>query len=491
MLPNASTKRKETEEEKVGLFSRFSKSESAAVTAIIAILLLGLVFTIISVVRLEYVPEWKDDAEQDHAYDIWDDMLGAKENIDMLSGLMESGNYPKNCFSATVPFNIGGGEVPVFESSKSHGKLEVNTERCRMAIKPYTTNQTTTNQTISPYCTLDCDGISCYSGNRQYPNQVFRYENGALILADGKSSIMKQFPAFTIEENKGNYTVTIRAVEILGKPNSVSSNTLAPLRLTGWEATTKYDSSSYNNTNVNAFDMTVATKYPHAWYAYFNKIAQDKRLNETDYTVELIPKPENPNSVRFYFKPSGNKTLERLCVNETIISAEIIPIRYQNVMKLNQLYCFDTVSNPAIDLSSLIDPSLPASASTQANTTGQDLSGYSPNDIFTYNLQNNNSLESTFGFNGFTEFESQPSLVTILMIYQPGANNPQYQDMSIIADTFLPKLTGTDKDKWYLYKQTVPCTSISDPSKLTYYIKINGENGKKEINIDYLAVYLS
>ena len=142
MLSNASTKRKETEEEKAGLFSRFSKSESAAVTAIIAILLLGLVFTIISVVKLEYVPEWKDDAEQDHAYDLWDDMTGLKENIDMFSRLMESSNYSKNSFSATVPFNIGGGEVPVFESSKSYGKLEVNTERCRMAIKPYTTNQT-------------------------------------------------------------------------------------------------------------------------------------------------------------------------------------------------------------------------------------------------------------------------------------------------------------------------------------------------------------
>ena len=141
MLSNASTKRKETEEEKAGLFSRFSKSESAAVTAIIAILLLGLIFTIISVVKLEYVPEWKNDAEQDHTYDLWDDMIGLKESIDMFSRLMESGNYSKNSFSATVPFNIGGGEVPVFESSKSYGKLEVNTERCRIAIKPYTTNK--------------------------------------------------------------------------------------------------------------------------------------------------------------------------------------------------------------------------------------------------------------------------------------------------------------------------------------------------------------
>lgn len=483
MFPNTSVTRKETEK-KAGLFSHFSKSESAAATAIMAILLLGLVFTIVSVVRLEYVPEWKDDAEQDHTYDIWDDMAGVKESIDMLSRLMESSNYSTNSFSATVPFNIGGGEIPIFESSKSNGRLEINTERCKITVKPYTTNQT-----VDPYF-FECNGISCCSGNRQYPNQIFRYENGALILADGKSSIMKLFPTFTIEENetkKSNYSVSIRAVELLGKPNSVSSNTLTPLRLTGWEATTRYDSSRDNNTSVEAFDVTIATKYPDAWYVYFNEIAQDKGLkNGIDYTVKLIP----PNSVLFSFLPSGNKTLERFCINETIISAEIIPLRYQNVMKMNQLYYFNTVADPVIDLSRLMDYDSRVSFLTQTDTRGQILSGYSPNNIFTHNLQNNNTLESTFGFNGFTEFESQPNFVTILMIYKPRFNDPQYQDMSV-SGIPLPTLNGEDQNIWYLYKHTVPCTSISDPSKLTYYIKINGENGKKEIDIDYLAIYLS
>ena len=69
----------------------------------------------------------------------WNNMVGVKVRIDMLSQLMESGNYSANYFSATVPFNLGGGKVPVFEPSKSDGKLEVNTERCIMTITPYTT----------------------------------------------------------------------------------------------------------------------------------------------------------------------------------------------------------------------------------------------------------------------------------------------------------------------------------------------------------------
>ena len=272
MLPNASVTRKETEKTKEGLFSRFSKSESAAVTVIIAILLLGLVFAMISVVRLHYVPEWKSEAEQDHMYDIQDDMIGVKARIDILSELMESGNYSANNFSATVPFNLGGGKVQVFEPSKSAGKLEVNKERCTMNITLYnSTNQNNLG-------TLECGGISCYSENRQYPDEVFRYENGALILANGKNSIMKQPPAFTINEtSKDKYTVTIRAVPLSGKPDSISSNTIVPLQLTGWGAM-PINNSSDDSTNINAFNLTIATKYPDAWFAYFDETAQDQGL---------------------------------------------------------------------------------------------------------------------------------------------------------------------------------------------------------------------
>ncbi|MGI5990757.1 MAG: hypothetical protein ACOX79_00750 [Methanosarcina sp.] len=471
MLPNASVTRKETEEKKAGLFSRFSKSESAAATAILAILLLGFVFTVISVVKLGYVPEWKSAAEHDNTYDIWDDMSGVKIRVDMLSNLMESGNYSPNSFSSTVPFNIGGGEVLVFEPSKSNGRLELNTERCKMTI-------------LNPHYDFECNGISCSLGNRQYPDQVFRYENGALILADGKSSIMKQSPIFTIEENEtknGNYTVAIRLVRLLGKPNSVSSNSIIPLRLTGWETTPIYDSNNSNNTSIETLDLTITTKYPDAWFVYFNETAQDKGLEYgRDYDIKLYP-----NFVRFSFLSNNNKTLERLYLSEAVISAEIIPFRYQNMMKLNQWYCFDTVSDTRIDLYRLRDYGSPVDLSIQ-NT--QALSKYSPSsNIFTHDLKNN-PLESVFGFSSFTEFESQPSSAKILMIYRlPDLNNPPYM---IFTGNALDPLTEDNGNSWYLYTKTVSAASINDPSDLGFYLKIDAENGRK-IDIDYLGVYLS
>lgn len=480
MLPDASFARKETEEEKTGIFAHFSKSESAAATVVMAILLFGLVFTMISVVKLEYVPEWKDDAEQGQAYEIWDSMAGLKVRIDILSRLMESSNYSTNSLSATIPFNTGGGMVPVFEPSKSNGKLELNTERCKMTIKPYNS----TNQTGNSYF-LECGGVSCYSGNRQYPDQIFRYENGALILGDGKSSTMKQFPVFVIEENKtknGNYTVFIRAVEVLGEPNSISSNTIIPLRLAGWRATPIYNSSENNNVSINAFNLTIATKYPEAWYVYFNETAKEKGLEyEKDYTVKL-----DSNSVSFYFLPNGSKTLEKLYVSESIVSAEIIPLRYKNVMKLNQWYSFDTSSDPTIELYRLSDYGSAVDLSIQ--NTDKVLSGYSASSYITHDLKDN-PLESTFGFSSFTEFESKPSLAKILIIYRlPALNNLSY--MAFTGNSLNPALTEDNGKKWYLYTRTIPAASINDPSDLDFYLRIDAENGRK-VDIDYIGVYLS
>jgi hypothetical protein len=69
MFPKTITTRRETKSRKEKSLSCFLNSESAAATAIAAVLLLALVFTIISVVKLEYVPEWKNDAEMNHMHD--------------------------------------------------------------------------------------------------------------------------------------------------------------------------------------------------------------------------------------------------------------------------------------------------------------------------------------------------------------------------------------------------------------------------------------
>ncbi|WP_292390610.1 hypothetical protein [Methanosarcina sp. UBA5] len=498
MLPKTIITTRKPEDRKKGGLSCFSKGESAAATVIAAVLLLALIFTVISVVKLEYVPEWKNDAEMNHMYDTWDEMVGVKTRIDVLSRLMESENYSAYSISATVPVNIGGGEVPAFDSSKSDGKLEVNTEKCTMIVTPYSPSQR-----IKPYI-IECGGITCYSENRQYPDQVFRYENGALILADGENSRMKQFPIFGIEKTEGNnYTFTLGAVQILGKPDSISSNAITPLRLTGWGVQPMHNSSDYIGINISAFNLTIATKYPDAWTAYFNETAQEKGLaNGTDYTVRCMPESGH---VRFSFLGNGSKKLEWLYISKAKIGAELgsgssFNANYrtgwiENIMRLNKWYCFDTITGTYKN--SQISPNPNLLRDYNSNLTfpsGSNkvikLVSYNPNNSFSQKIDKNKELVMNFNFVDYTEFDViSPSSATIRMIYRYGTNSSQLSTKM--------KFTGTEDslnpqdNNWYLYNNKFS-VSPKTPSDLNLSLYINdGSNAGGTFYIDYLAVYLS
>jgi hypothetical protein len=467
------------------------KSESAAAIAIAAVLLLGLAFTIISVVKLNYVPEWKIDAERDYSYDAWSNMEDVKTRADLFTRFMDSDiNYPYG-LSATVPFSMGGGDVPVFEPSKSNSKLAVNTEECTMSI-------TLPNHTL-PY-KVDCGGITYYSENRQYPDQVFRYENGALILAQGDNSQMKRDPLFNITEDMGNYTVTFNAINLTGGPESVSSSTLTALSLTGCLIDPVLNTDVYMKANetINTFNLSISTHYVDAWTTYLNNTAKDAGLEyDTDYKITY---PDS-SCVCLSFLPTGNKTYN-IHANQTVLCAElgrrgggVLPggstSEGESMMNLSIPHYFETVSDPNYEqyLDDLKDHGSGVDLSIES--TGKQLDSYNPSsNIFPFSL-NNDPSELTFRFRDFTTFESKPSSVTLVMIYQPTLNTPGYKDMSI-AGKSVPMLTGVSKNTWYLYNQTVDVTGISmdHPSDLTLYIKIGKENSK-HINLDYLAVYLN
>ena len=498
MLPKTIITRRKPEDRKKGGLSCFSKCESAAATVIAAVLLLALIFTVISVVKLEYVPEWKNNAERDHMYNTWEEMVGVKSKIDILSRLMESENYSAYGISATVPVNIGGGEVPAFDPSKSDGNIEVNTEKCTMIVTPYSPSQR-----IKPYI-IECGGITCYSENRQYPDQVFRYENGALILAEGENSRMKQSPVFNIEKTEGNnYTFTLGAVQISGKPDSISSNAITPLRLTGWGVQPMHNSSDYIGINISAFNLTIATKYPDAWTAYFNETAQENGFeNGTDYTVRCMPESGH---VRFSFLGNGSKKLDWLYISKAKIGAELgagssfnanyRTGRDENIMWLNKWYCFDTITETYKNLQISPDPNLLKdynSSLTFPSGSGQgiELVSYTPNNSFSQKIDKNKELVMNFSFVDYTEFDViSPSSATIRMIYRYDTTSSQLStklEFTGTEDSLSPK-----DNKWCLYNNKFS-VSPKSPSDLNLRLYINdGSNGGGTFYIDYLAVYLS
>lgn len=298
----------------------FLKSESAAATVIAAVLLLSLVFTIFAFVRVAYIPEWKSDAEKLHMNEVQKDMTEFKSMTDLTTAFMASNpDYSSHSFFISIPFNMGGGEIPILEPSKSSGTLSLNTQ-------PYSITITLNNSSIlNETYRMECGGITYSSNNKQFVDQTFRYENGAVIISQENKSLMRHLPFFIIEKNEtdpNKYNFSIQAINISGNSEIVSSNSNVFLRLNGLDLIDIYNSS--NTEKIYSFNCTILTEYPEAWYSYLKENARNKNL---EYGIDYIlacDRSDRPNKVYFEFPlNNSNKKIESLSISESFINAEL------------------------------------------------------------------------------------------------------------------------------------------------------------------------
>jgi len=288
------------------------RSESASATVVGAVLLLAIIVSVFSVVRIGYIPEWKNDAEYSHMNDVWEDMADLKSKIDLMTIVLASDPDSSNTITMNVPFHMGGGDVPLIGTIKSSGTLSVaKKQECNMTV---TANFEGGNQSEKK---IEYGTVSYDSQNRYYVDQNFVYEGGALILSQGERSSMMLYPSIRFSRASANeYNVSMHIVEIdksrYAHPDVISSNTGCFLRLTGREFKTLYDSD-----NVTSFTLTVNTDNPEAWYLYLNETMEDARIK--NYDLE----PPTDNSVSLTFPSgSGGKDLNRLYVSKTIVKVE-------------------------------------------------------------------------------------------------------------------------------------------------------------------------
>jgi len=289
----------------------FQESESATTAIISIILLMGIIFSVFAMVQLGHVPEWKNDIEYIQMGDIREDMAKLKSKIDVMTVVLAANpDSPKNEISTNVPFHMRKWEVPLIGAIKSSGSVSMNKDRCKMTV--FMENQTA--------CIIDCGTVTYRSNNRYYVNQVFKYENGALILAQKNQSAMKLYPAIRVTKNPhGNYSFSVNAVEIRGSRNTLSSNTGGSIRLEGHNFETLLDTNDYEN--VSSFGITIDSEYPGAWESYLNEMMTNAGLEkDTDYNLNIV----GNDHVYISFPEEGSSySLDRLLVSKTAVNAEL------------------------------------------------------------------------------------------------------------------------------------------------------------------------
>lgn len=257
---------------------RFQHSDSGISTVLSAVLLLGLLVSVLAVFNVNYVPEWKADAERAHMDGVYDDMSRLKTSGDLMA--LSISVDPDTITSLSVPITMGGGYIPVVGASKSSGTLSINDDLSRMQI--YASN--TTNSSTYTFNMGDRGSISYVSNNNYYVDQVLIYENGALLLSQENRSIMKLSPSVYIRHVSGNtYSVNVNSISLIGNSRSVSSSGTQDVRLDSHSSVWLFR----NNESLSDVTISVNSSYPSSWAEYFNTSALSAGLiYSTDFTVD-------------------------------------------------------------------------------------------------------------------------------------------------------------------------------------------------------------
>lgn len=241
---------------------KINKDKNAVSNVIGALLVITLLTMAIAIVNNSYVPKWTEENEANHFREVQNEFLNLKTTID-LQILKEEKNSAM--FS---PITLGNNGLIFFDTGKIEGTLEINS-----GISSF--NITDVNNSFF----MKSSGIVKYKVSSSYfPAQEFVYENGAVIINQSNSNIMKVSNQFYIDKSSG--TVKLTLINIAGKEGLAGSESQEI-------KTTLTQLIKTNKTFANKdIIITINSYYLNSWEKFYNNTLKDSGLiYNTDFTI--------------------------------------------------------------------------------------------------------------------------------------------------------------------------------------------------------------
>jgi hypothetical protein len=281
------------------LIQNGKKKDEAVAGIVVAVMIVGLVLAVISIIQTIYVPKWMESREAEHMGVVSDQFSQLKSAVDTQIAL--KGNTP---ISSSI--TLGSRELGFFISNKAFGRLALISNGWAYRITRTVGDTYEDNYGVLRYT----------SENAYYLNQAYNYEIGGLILNQTQGAVFIIKPEFSAVYNASNRQANLSLTCIDLVPNdektSISGYGTYPVR-------TEYITST-NNTITFVGSLAVITPYPTIWFNFLNSTLSDANLvKNTDYT---IAKTTNQVKVTFNYPPLTNIILN---LEKIQISAQITP----------------------------------------------------------------------------------------------------------------------------------------------------------------------
>jgi hypothetical protein len=278
---------------------KIKKNDEAVAGIVVAVMIVGLVLAVVSIIQTIYVPKWMESREAEHMGVVADQFSQLKFSVDTQVALKE--NVP---ISSSI--TLGSRELGFFMSNKAFGRLALISNGWAYRITR------TVGDTYE-----DNFGILRYtSENAYYLNQAYSYEIGGVILNQTQGAVFIIKPEFSVRYNASSRQVDLSLTCIDLIPNdektSISGYGTYPVR-------SEYISAT-NNTLTLVKSLAVITSFPSIWFNFLNATLSDANLvKDTDYT---LIKSSNQVTLTFNYPPLTNVIFD---LEKIQISTQITP----------------------------------------------------------------------------------------------------------------------------------------------------------------------
>jgi hypothetical protein len=275
------------------------KKDEAVAGIVVAVMIVGLVLAVVSIIQTIYIPKWMESREAEHMGVVSDQFSNLKYTIDTQIALKE--NVP---ISSSI--TLGSRELGFFMSNKAFGRLALISNGWAYRIVR------TVGDTYE-----DNFGILRYtSENAYFLNQVYNYEIGGVVLNQTEGAVFIIKPEFSAQYNASTRIANLSLTCIDLVPNdektSISGYGTYPVRSQYMTAT--------NSTITLVQTLVIMTPFSSIWYNFLNSTLSDANLvKNTDYT---ITKTANQVTITFTYPPLTNVILD---LTKIQISAQITP----------------------------------------------------------------------------------------------------------------------------------------------------------------------